>query len=124
MPVHELAGRLAATTTAATAPGAMGATGTASVGTHDDRPFVLDVRSDSEWAGGHIDGAHHVHAGLLPGRTDEIPRDRPLAVVCGSGYRSTIASSILLRHGYENVISVLGGIGAWTAAGLPVVKTS
>ena len=86
------------------------------------RPFVLDVRTESEWDSGHIDGAHHIHGGKLEERYGEVPRDRPVAVVCGSGYRASIASSFLKREGYENVTNVLGGMAAWKAAGLPMVK--
>ena len=64
-------------------------------------------------------GARHVQLGLLPGRLNDVPSDRPVAVVCGSGYRSSIASSLLKRAGCENITNVMGGIGAWKAAGLP-----
>ncbi len=86
------------------------------------KPFVLDVRTESEWNAGHIDGALHIHGGKLEERYEEVPRDKPVAVVCGSGYRASIASSFLKRHGYEDVSNVLGGMSAWKSAGLPVVK--
>jgi hydroxyacylglutathione hydrolase len=43
-------------------------------------------------------------------------------VICGSGYRSSIASSVLKRSGYENITNVMGGMGAWKAAGLPTTS--
>jgi hydroxyacylglutathione hydrolase len=86
------------------------------------RPFVLDVRTETEWNGGHIDGALHVHGGMLKDRYQEVPKDRPVAVVCGTGYRGSIAASFLKSHGYANVANVLGGMTAWKAAGLPVTK--
>ena len=82
-------------------------------------PLVLDVRTDGEWSAGHIDGAKHVQVGLLPSRLNELPKDRAVAVICGSGYRSSIASSLLKRAGYDKVVNVMGGMGAWKAAGLP-----
>ncbi len=85
-----------------------------------DRPFVLDVRTDREWDAGHVEGAHHIHGGTLEERFAEVPRDRPVAVVCGTGYRASIASSFLKREGYVDVSNVLGGMTAWKAAGLPV----
>jgi hydroxyacylglutathione hydrolase len=85
-----------------------------------ERVFVLDVRSDSEWNAGHIAGAHHIHGGLMQERLGEVPRDRPVAVVCGSGYRASIAASFLRREGYERVENVLGGMSAWQAAGAPM----
>ncbi len=84
-----------------------------------DAPFVLDVRTDGEWSAGHIDGAKHVQVGLLPDRMKEVPKDRPVAVICGSGYRSSIASSLLKKQGYDNITNVMGGMGAWKAAKLP-----
>lgn len=81
--------------------------------------FVLDVRTEAEWDGGHLEGAHHIHGGTLEDRFAEVPRDRPVAVVCGSGYRASIASSFLKREGYEDVMNVLGGMSAWKAAKLP-----
>jgi hydroxyacylglutathione hydrolase len=86
------------------------------------RPFILDVRTESEWNAGHIDGAHHVHGGLLQERLGEVPADRPVAVICGTGYRGSIAASFLKAHGRREVANVLGGMSAWTAAGLPVVR--
>lgn len=78
---------------------------------------VLDVREASEWNSGHIAGALHIPGGALPGRVDDVPADRPLTVVCGSGYRSTVAASLLLRAGRENVSSLIGGMTAYQAAG-------
>ena len=87
-----------------------------------ERPFVLDVRTEQEWKSGHIEGAHHIHGGLLQDRIHEVPRDRAVAVVCGSGYRASIAASFLKRAGYEEVSNVIGGMTAWTNAELPVSK--
>ena len=81
--------------------------------------FVLDVRTESEWNGGHIDGALHIHGGVLKDRYSEVPRDRPIAVVCGTGYRGSIAASFLKSNGWEDVSNVLGGMTAWKAVGLP-----
>ncbi len=80
---------------------------------------VLDVRTEKEWNSGHIDGAIHIHGGKLQERFADVPRDKPVAVVCGSGYRGSIAASFLKREGYEDVANVVGGMAAWRAAGLP-----
>lgn len=85
-------------------------------------PFVLDVRTESEWNGGHIDDAHHIHGGLLQERYKDVPKDRQIAVICGTGYRASIAASFLKHEGYTDVANVLGGMSAWSGAGLPVVK--
>ncbi len=87
-----------------------------------DRPFLLDVRSEGEWNAGHIKGAHHIHGGLLQERMAEVPKDREVAVICGSGYRGSIAASFLKRAGYERVANTLGGMMAWTGAGLATIN--
>jgi hydroxyacylglutathione hydrolase len=86
-----------------------------------DKLTILDVRTEKEWNSGHIDGALHIHGGRLQEHFGDVPRDKPVAVICGSGYRGTIAASFLKREGYEEVSNVIGGMTAWKAAGLPVV---
>lgn len=86
----------------------------------DTRIRVLDVRSDEEWAAGHIAGAVHIMGGQLPDRIDELPAGGPIACICGSGYRSTVACSVLERAGIEAVINVAGGMAAWQKAKLSV----
>jgi hydroxyacylglutathione hydrolase len=75
-----------------------------------------------EWNAGHIDGALHITGADLPRRIHEVPKDRPLAAICGSGYRSSVAASLLLQDGHKQVYNVLGGMTGWKAAGLPVTK--
>jgi hydroxyacylglutathione hydrolase len=82
---------------------------------------VLDVRSDQEWDEGHIEGAQHIMAGQLPARLAQLPADGTLVIICGTGYRSTVAVSVLERAGRTGVINLTGGMSAWHAAGLPVV---
>jgi hydroxyacylglutathione hydrolase len=82
---------------------------------------VVDVRQPQEWAQGHIARAYHITGAQLHERFDEVPRDRPIATICGSGYRSSVAASLLHYHGYKHVFNVLGGMSAWKEAGLPLV---
>ena len=49
-------------------------------------------------------------------------QERPVAVVCGSGYRSSVSSSLLASRGYKNIANVLGGMSAWKRAGLPTTE--
>lgn len=84
--------------------------------------FVLDVRSPGEWAAGHINGAVHIPAGDVAERADELPRDREIHVICGTGYRASIAASLLRRAGFPMVKNVVGGMGAWQRQVLPVVR--
>jgi hydroxyacylglutathione hydrolase len=80
---------------------------------------VLDVRTEKEWNAGHIEGAIHIHGVKLQENFELVPRDNAVVVICGSGYRGSIAASFLQREGYANVSNVLGGMSAWKAAGLP-----
>lgn len=75
-------------------------------------PRVLDVRTPAEWTQSHINGAIHIPLPRLISRLSELPRDEPLAVVCGSGYRSSIASSLLAARGFH-VQNVVGGMAAF-----------
>ncbi|MFQ5689498.1 MAG: rhodanese-like domain-containing protein [Gemmatimonadota bacterium] len=86
---------------------------------------VLDVRESDEWDEGHVEGACHMSYKELGERLTELPLepDEELAVVCGGGVRSSTACSILLRHGFERVHNVTGGMSAWTAAGLPLARS-
>ncbi len=84
-----------------------------------DTVMVLDVRTDAEWDGGHVKGAIHLQLGDLPDRIGELDSTGPIAVVCGSGYRSSAATSILQRNGFATISNTLGGMTAWDAAQLP-----
>lgn len=81
---------------------------------------VLDVRTEQEWKSGHIRNALHIHGGTLQERLEDIPQEQPVAVVCGSGYRASIASSFIRQAGFSDVANVLGGMSAWKAAELPL----
>ncbi len=89
-----------------------------------ERPdvVILDVRSPGEWRAGHVEGARHVPIQQVESRCAEIPADRDVAVVCGSGYRSSIVCSILARTGYRRISNVRGGMAAWRSAGLATVS--
>lgn len=87
----------------------------------DSDLVVLDVRQPGEWAQGHIPNALFITGAELPERVDEVPQDRPVAVICGSGYRSSAAASLLARRGFANLANVLGGMSAWKAVGFETV---
>ncbi len=81
-------------------------------------PLVLDVRTDAERAAGAIEGSVHVPLSRLLGRLAEVPSDREVVVVCGTGYRSSIAASLLERDAREHVTDLVGGMDAWSASHL------
>jgi len=82
---------------------------------------ILDVREPDEWEAGHIEGALHIPLADLPGRLDELPDAEPVYVICRVGGRSARAVAWLSHHGYE-AVNVDGGMGAWVAAGRPMVS--
>lgn len=75
--------------------------------------FVLDVRTKNEWNAGHIEGAQWLMAGDLPQHVHDLPREKTIHVICGSGYRSSISTSVLRRAGFKDVVNVAGGMSAW-----------
>lgn len=83
---------------------------------------VLDIRQPGEWAAGHIQNARFITGSELPQRLQEIKKNRAVAVVCGSGYRSSVAASLLQHHGFQDVINVLGGMSAWKSGNLPIMR--
>ncbi len=82
--------------------------------------LILDVRAKSEYDEAHIPGAIHAFYGTLARQLDTLPSDRTLLVTCASGIRSQIATSLLQKHGFQNVLLIDGGMNAWQAYGLPV----
>jgi hydroxyacylglutathione hydrolase len=83
---------------------------------------ILDVRSTREWNGGHIPGARHVFLAELRQRVSELDEKRPIAVYCATGYRASIAASILKAEGFADVSNVPGSWHAWKEAKYPVER--
>jgi hydroxyacylglutathione hydrolase len=91
--------------------------------TRDRNLRVLDVRSDDEWQDGHVCGATHLMGGYMPERAPALAAEGgTLAVICATGYRSTVAASVLERAGARDLVNVTGGMTAWHQAGLPTCK--
>jgi hydroxyacylglutathione hydrolase len=86
----------------------------------DEPTWILDIRSSEEVERREIPVAHHIHITQLPERLDEVPRDQPVYIFCGSGLRSMIAASLLRRAGWENLTVVLGGLMGWSSLSCPL----
>jgi rhodanese-related sulfurtransferase len=86
-----------------------------------EAPGLVDVRTAREWSEVHIAGAVNLPLSQLPERLGELPANQPLIVHCASGYRSSIATSLLRREGFMRVANLVGGLAGWTAAQLPTV---
>jgi hydroxyacylglutathione hydrolase len=81
---------------------------------------TVDVRSPREWKNGHVPGARHIFLPELERRLSELDRTKPTAVYCGSGYRASIATSIMKPKGFDQLWNVPGSWEAWQKAGFPV----
>ncbi|HYH92848.1 MAG TPA: rhodanese-like domain-containing protein [Candidatus Saccharimonadales bacterium] len=85
-----------------------------------DGPLLVDVREATEFADVRAPGAALVPMSEFAARAGELPKDRPLLMVCHLGGRSAAAAGFLLRSGWTDVHNVAGGMDAWERAGLPV----
>lgn len=79
---------------------------------------VIDVRGEADYKTKHIEGAKNIFVGTLANNLDKLDPNKEVIVHCQSGYRSTIACSILRRNGFDKVKDFSGGMNAWNAAGL------
>jgi hydroxyacylglutathione hydrolase len=75
---------------------------------------IVDVRRPAEYHAGHVPGAVNVPLGAP---FDEVDLTRPTAVICAGGYRSSAAASLLQRGAHPPLYNIIGGTGAWIAAG-------
>jgi rhodanese-related sulfurtransferase len=85
-----------------------------------DHPVLLDVRELNEFVEVRAPGAMLLPTSALAARIDEVPKDRPLLVVCRTGVRSAAVTGFLIRSGRSDVFNVTGGMEAWERAGLPI----
>lgn len=85
-----------------------------------DTVQIFDVRAPSEWKEGHIPGAHHVFLPELREKAAKFDKTKPTAVYCATGYRASLATSILIQEGFADVHNVPGSWTAWKKAGFEV----
>ena len=85
---------------------------------------LLDVRSASDFAAGHIRGARNLPSDTLTTGVDGIRRlkDRPIIVYCEHGVAATGAMRQLVQQGFSKVVNLRGGLSAWRAEQLPVAR--
>jgi len=81
---------------------------------------IIDVRRPSEYSGGHVPNAANTQLGALVSLADKYDSSKPTAVICGSEYRSSAATSLLKQLGFQELFNVVGGTAAWVAAGYQV----
>jgi hydroxyacylglutathione hydrolase len=78
---------------------------------------LVDVRTPNEFADSHIEGAINIPAPDLRTRYKELNPDKPTYLICSTGNRSSLAASILKRHGFKEVYNIAGGMTGYSAAG-------
>lgn len=83
----------------------------------EDNAQIIDVRTPAEWEEGHIPGAEHFFLPDLREDCGKLDKSKPVFTYCASGYRASIASSILLQEGFAEVNNIPGSWKAWQAAG-------
>lgn len=88
------------------------------------KTVVLDVRDAAEFATGHLQNAKNIPLAELPSRLKELEKSKSATIitVCERGIRSATAAGVLNKAGFEQVVSLEGGVAAWKSQGLPTVK--
>ena len=84
---------------------------------------VIDVRGETDYKTNCIEGADNVFVGALEDNLDKISKDKQLVIHCQSGFRSTIACSLLRRNGYDKIKDFSGGMNEWMANGVSVCQS-
>ncbi len=86
---------------------------------NEENVHIVDVREDNEWEKGHICGAIHLSRGIIERDIGKIIKDAGAEIVlyCARGYRSVLAAESLMKMGYRNVKSMIGGYKEWEKAG-------
>jgi rhodanese-related sulfurtransferase len=85
---------------------------------------VLDLRESEAYKTGHLPGAKHIDAAGLTAAIEKLKLDRnnPLILVCDTGTQSRKAIAEVKKLGFAEVAALDGGVQAWKAAALPLVK--
>jgi len=89
-----------------------------------DNFTLVDVREESEFAADHLPGAIHLGKGVIERDIEKTVPDvnTELVLYCGGGFRSALAADNLQKMGYQNVISMDGGVRGWREKGYPMTK--
>jgi rhodanese-related sulfurtransferase len=92
---------------------------------HGETLRILDVRSEGEFAAGHVPGAVNIPFTKLFSRMHDVPGTAvdELVLYCGHGPRAYIAATTLRHGGRKRIIYLSGHWAAWQDAGLRVERT-
>ena len=89
-----------------------------------DLVVLIDVRGEDEFTGelGHIPGAQLLTLDKLPAKTNTLPKDKTIVLICRSGNRSAHAAQHLAEAGFENSFNMKGGMMEWNSKQFEVEK--
>jgi rhodanese-related sulfurtransferase len=79
--------------------------------------ILVDVRAPAEFEDSHIDGAINIPVADLRTRHGELDKNQNIILICSSGNRSSLGTSILAQYGFSNLFNVAGGMTGYSAAG-------
>jgi rhodanese-related sulfurtransferase len=79
----------------------------------EEKVEVIDVRTQEEFASGHIPGAKSLPLQEIESRMDELDKEKAYLIVCRSGNRSAQASEILVKEGFQHIYNMAGGMNEW-----------
>jgi len=88
----------------------------------EEGTVVVDVRTRSEYSGGHIANSKHIPLGSVKDHLSDLPRDQKYILICATGHRSRAAGAIFLKNGFVNVSHLKGGMGSWKRSGKSIEK--
>lgn len=87
----------------------------------DQSIFLLDIRTDADFAAGHVEGSVNIPFAQLGANFDKLPKDKLIVINCYSGQQSGQAAAVLRMAGY-NAMSLKSGFPSYEKAELPIVK--
>jgi hydroxyacylglutathione hydrolase len=87
-----------------------------------EKMVLLDVRSKEELEEKRMKDVMSIYIGHLEERVKEVPKGNPVVTICEAGNRASLAASILLKNGYDNVYNLLGGMSSWSESKYPTIK--
>lgn len=90
----------------------------------ENAPMVVDVRKPGEFSSAHLPQAKSLPLDFMLNHLNDLPKDQPILLHCAGGYRSMIATSMLRRNGYRNIVDVAGGFAAIRKTGLEIQETA
>ena len=88
---------------------------------NNETAFIVDLRDSEQFQNGHITGSINIPFLNLSNRTNEIPQDKSVILVCEMGNVSPNAGELLKKEGFKELLILRGGINEWRIQNLPLV---